>query len=250
MSINRDQLIQENILRGYVRNRLIEKSQVRLNEMTQLRSAIRKLLKEEVEGDQPYENTGINVLKDVLKKIIPVIEDGYKMLTSDVEQRNSFKNHIVQSVKASLATPQSLEKAEESYIIDEDVLLEKIVLDVGDEEESEEIGGEFLDVFDEETPDDENETRDMSDTGRNFADDIYGKVETQIVDAYEMLGDEEDKKLYYDYLLTNLLLYFDKVEDELQVDVPDTTTPEYEEEKAAADSSEEDDAGLEDIDFS
>jgi len=90
----------------------------------------------------------------------------------------------------------------------------------------------------------------MSDTGRNFADDIYGKIETQIVDAYEMLGDEEDKKLYYDYLLTNLLLYFDKFEDELQVDVPDTTTPEYEEEKAAADSSEEDDAGLEDIDFS
>jgi hypothetical protein len=241
MTIDRNQLIQESILREYIRKQLIVKAQKRLDEESQLRGAIRKLIKEEVEGDQPYESTGINVLKDVLKKIIPILEDGYKMLTTDPEQRQSFRNHIIQAVKASLATPQSLEKTEEAYEVDADTLLEKITIEMGDED-GEEIEGEFLDVFDEEGEATGEDTRDMSDTGRNFADDTYNKIESQIVDAYEMLGDETDKELFYDYLLTNLLLYFDKFEDELQVDLPDVTTPEYEEEKA------EDD--IEDTDFS
>jgi len=39
--------------------------------------------------------------------------------------------------------------------------------------------------------------------------------------------------MFYDYLITNILLYFDKFEDELQPKLPDTTTPEYEANKGA-----------------
>jgi hypothetical protein len=46
-----------------------------------------------------------------------------------------------------------------------------------------------------------------------------------------MLADEEDKDVFYDYLLTNMMLYFDKFEDELQADLPDVTTDEYEDEQ-------------------
>ena len=46
-----------------------------------------------------------------------------------------------------------------------------------------------------------------------------------------MLADEEDQNLFYDYLITNMLLYFDKFEDELQSSLPNVTTPEYEESK-------------------
>ena len=46
-----------------------------------------------------------------------------------------------------------------------------------------------------------------------------------------MLADEEDKDVFYDYLITNMLLYFDKFEDELQSDLPDVTTDEYEAEQ-------------------
>ena len=35
-------------------------------------------------------------------------------------------------------------------------------------------------------------------------------VEKQIVEAYDMLADEKDQEMYYDYLITNMLLYFDK----------------------------------------
>ena len=97
-----------------------------------------------------------------------------------------------------------------------------------DEEDS--LEGEFIDVDStEEDVDDFVEIDDQNETGRNFAAVTYKKIEKQIVDAYDMLADEEDQKLYYDYLLTNLLLYFDKFEDELQPNLPTTTTPEYEE---------------------
>jgi len=38
-------------------------------------------------------------------------------------------------------------------------------------------------------------------------------------------------------LITNLKLYFDKFEDELQSTVPEPTTPEYEEEKKKKEAS-------------
>ena len=60
-----------------------------------------------------------------------------------------------------------------------------------------------------------------------------------MVDAYDMLADEEDQKLFYDYLITNLLLYFDKFEDELESSLPDISTDEYEEEKEGDLGSEE-----------
>ena len=80
--------------------------------------------------------------------------------------------------------------------------------------------------------------QDQNETGRNFASVTFKAVEKQIVDAYDMLADEEDKDVFYDYLITNMLLYFDKFEDELESDLPDVTTDEYEEEQ-----SEEEDLG-------
>ena len=43
-------------------------------------------------------STGINVLEDLLKKIIPQIEDDYKLLTTSEEQRESYRSHIIDAV--------------------------------------------------------------------------------------------------------------------------------------------------------
>ena len=56
-----------------------------------------------------------------------------------------------------------------------------------------------------------------------------------------MLSNEEDQRLFYDYLITNLKLYFDKFEDELQPSLPEPTTDEYEAEAEKDDV--EDEAG-------
>ena len=48
---------------------------------------------------------------------------------------------------------------------------------------------------------------------------------------YDGLSDEKDKEAFRDYLLTNLKLHMDIFENELQVDVEEPTTPQYEQEK-------------------
>ena len=57
-----------------------------------------------------------------------------------------------------------------------------------------------------------------------------------------MLADDKDKDIFYDYLITNLLLYFDKFEDELANTLPDVSTPEYEKEKE--DPTDENETGV------
>ena len=50
----------------------------------------------------PHQSTGINVLEDLLKKIIPQIEDDYKLLTTSEEQRESYRAHIIDAVVKTL----------------------------------------------------------------------------------------------------------------------------------------------------
>ena len=93
----------------------------------------------------------------------------------------------------------------------------------------------FIDIDGDGVPDnvdsdiDAPQTGDM--TGRNFAENTFNKIEKQIGEAYALLGDLEDKDVFYDYLITNIKLYFDKFEDELSRVLPEPTTPEYEKEK-------------------
>jgi hypothetical protein len=75
------------------------------------------------------------------------------------------------------------------------------------------------------------EDQNLDSTGRNMAMDSFKKMENQVVDAYELLDNEKDRGLFYDYLITNLKLYFDKFEEEMNPTVSEPTTPEYEEEK-------------------
>jgi len=60
----------------------------------------------------PHESTGINVLEDLLKKIIKILEGGYKMLTTDAEQRQSYRTHVLNAVMNSIAPPRSLKRAD------------------------------------------------------------------------------------------------------------------------------------------
>jgi len=80
----------------------------------------------------------------------------------------------------------------------------------------------------------------MNTTGRNFASTTFNKVEKQILDAYEdIAGDKEDGEQFKDYLLTNLKLYFDRFEEELQPNLPEPESPDYEGTPAEAESTEE-----------
>ena len=57
-------------------------------------------------------------------------------------------------------------------------------------------------------------------TGRNVAYQSFKKIETNIIDAYELLSNPEDQELFYDYLIANLKLYFKKFEQGCSVFSP------------------------------
>lgn len=235
-SINRDKIVAEELIRSYVRKRISSQLRKRTLAENKIRKAVRSLLAEvTAETDEaPAKSTGINVLADLLEKIVPIIEDDYKMLTTSKEQRESFKNHIVQAVKGALkpidapagGLPESFE-----FEIDKDLLGEKLKIDLDADDDQESVEGEFIDIEGEKEDDFGAGLDGQNVTGRNFAAATFKKIQTQIVDAYSMLADEDDQKVFYDYLLTNLLLYFDKFEDDISPESPEQTTPEYEEEK-------------------
>ena len=249
MTINRNELIAEERIREHMRKRITLKlEQQRLAE-EKIRKVVRQLIEAETGTEEASRSTGINVLADLLEKIIPTIENDYKMLTSDKEQRDSFKNHIVHAVENTLRPIEAATQGEEQtenveYEIDRDTLLEKISIDLDpqdDGKEEQSVEGEFIDIDGDGDSDADDFVKldDQNETGRNFAAVTFKKIEKQIVDAYDMLADETDQNIFYDYLITNLLLYFDKFEDELANTLPDVSTPEYEEEKEdLGDSSE------------
>ena len=55
----------------------------------------------------------------------------------------------------------------------------------------------------------------------------FKKIESSVIDSYELLSDPEDQELFYDYLIANLKLYFDKFEGELSGDVEEPTNQAY-----------------------
>lgn len=257
MTIKREDLIAEELIRTYVRKRITEKLKHQQLAEQAIRKVIRKMILAEAETgtDEASRSTGINVLADLLEKIIPTLQDDYSMLTSSEEQRESFKNHIVHAIENSLKPIEAVEAAEQEiaatanetieYEIDADVLTEKISVDLDPEDDSvDALEGEFIDIDGDGEPDDDFvQLDDQNETGRNFAAATYKKIEKQVVDAYDMLADQDDQNIFYDYLVTNLLLYFDKFEDELQNALPGVSTPEYEEEKEKAAGSTDDPFG-------
>ena len=240
-------ILEEKKLRNFIRKdlkRFLRSKKKNTLEEThneeRLREVVRHLIREAASTDvpdaQPHENTGINVLEELLKNIIPIVEDGYKALTSAEEQRKSFRAHILNGVENVLKPVEVVADIGDKRELEESELEEQdLTINVEDDDAS-----KFIPVRDTDTPEEEPEEdtftiagEDL--TGRNFANITFNKIEKQVLDAYESLADDEDRTLFYDYLLTNLKLYFDKFEDELKANVDEPPSPDYGEPAAEAD---------------
>mgnify|MGYP003633247855 FL=1 len=102
---------EENLLREFVRRTIIphvtaDLKQEHIEEQKARRWA-RNLIKESREKSileslfeakdmaNPHPNTGINKLRDAIRKAKPSIKSKYQQLTTDAEQRESFTNHFL-----------------------------------------------------------------------------------------------------------------------------------------------------------
>ena len=256
--IDRHHFAEEILLRERLRSLVAEvyadkppkKNNDVLNEENKFRMLVRKLIVEAAEEAAPHKNTGINVLSDLLKTVVPQIESEYKLLTTDQEQRESFRAHVINAVQNTLAASRAVEKSADAAGMDMELPMQEQEADINidvetDSEDTPEDDEKFIDIDDKPSSEEGEEEEDTfgldgeDQTGRNFAQRAFEKIEKQILEAYELLSNEEDKGLFYDYLITNLKLYFDKFEDELSSSLPEPTTDEYEEEAAAAEEDTE-----------
>lgn len=189
-----------------------------VNNELKLRHVIRTLLKESngVADSAKHNNTGINALEDLLKNtnVLSVLETGYKSLTTDSQQRESYRNHVLSAVKRALAPEES--RKEGGGDITEDIDIE-----IGDPKDD----PDFIDVEDKEEISAEDSAKEdftltgEDKTGRNRAFTDFQDIEKVILTAFDDLDNPEDLALFEEYLIKNLALYFDKFEGELDVNV-------------------------------
>jgi hypothetical protein len=157
----------------------------------------------------------------------------YKTLTTDVDQKTSFRAHIVKWVQDTLA-PVKLNDT------DAEGISEQVGVDI------EGVGSDtekFIDAKDgseaevSATPEEEEESMQAISgadaTGRNKAERVYPTIEKSIVDYYGELDNSEDQEMFYDYLIANLKLYFDKWDSEMSSGIKEPTNDEYESAKQA-----------------
>jgi|TARA_R110002110_G_scaffold193489_1_gene402113 hypothetical protein len=247
----------EKLLREHVRSKILELITKRDKSERPLREAIRKILKEgDVSDIHPHRSTAINILEDVLKKAIPTLRTDYKRLTTEKSQRDSFRAHILKAIEDALAPSlvnwKYLSGQEGGGGLMSEPPSDDIKSTAGDEEIDSELealeeadievdiaddGIDGLDVEkkvpveadDEQSPEEDfgSGLEEMDETGRNMGYTSFRKISQYILDAYDTLANGKDKEVFVDYLLTNIKLYFDKFEDELQKSVSEPESPEY-----------------------
>lgn len=222
---DRAAFLEELTLREHIKNAIYEINEAKTAQVKTEENLIRKLIKTIIReaqrdtDDVPHRSTGINMLEELLKKIIPILEDAYKALTTNERQRKSFRAHILNAVQHTLIQADIVNQAVVKSL-EEEINNEDLTVDIGNEE-LEGSNEKFIDIDSDEAEAPEEDTFGIpgeDETGRNLAEITYDKIEKNVLDSYNVLGDNEDKVLFYDYLLTNLKLYFDKFEDELSVD--------------------------------
>lgn len=252
--IDRKEMTEEFLLRENIRKIIKHAYHKRRKEELLVKQVIRSVLKEVAVSDKtPHESTGIGELETLLKKIIPILQDAYLTLTTDAEQRTSFSNHIMNAVDNTLGTANINDGAVSA-------MSEAIEIDIDDEDDS---PPEFIDIEDDDEAPEEEEEEEIPEeeefasglegqgldlTGRNFAFRTYKDIEQQILNAYGMLDNAEDRSIFQEYFLINLKLYFETFEKELSpnVEAPSVDIPAGSEEAAG---KEDIATGEEDIDM-
>jgi len=233
--IDRKEFAEELVLRENVRKAIKvvlnrrEKTKLReQREENELRDIIRSLLPESsaVASVAKHDSTGINALEDLLRNtnILSTLETGYKSLTTDKQQRDSYRNHILTNIEKSLAPEESRKEAgedEELGAVVNEELEEDIEINVDNPEDD----PAFISVEDEvevePDPKDDFAVAGEDKTGRNRAFTDFNDIEKNILTAFDDLDNPEDTAMFEEYLLKNLALYFDKYESELQTNVPE-----------------------------
>ena len=259
MAISRNELLEEVRFRKAVRHGILESIRERKINENVLRRYIRRRINEAVavggSPSSPYDITAINFLKDLLKKIVPSVEEDYKELTTSKDQRVSFRKHILNAVENLIRT---LDADPDSAIEKGQPIKEDVDVNIGDDDTP-----GFIDIYGDDAPDEEAEElppeeefalgmddEDLDKTGRNAAYTTFQQIKNQIENEYskldadskvETMNNQSEREVFRDFLILNFKLYFDRFEEDL------SPTPEEEPETPAEYSTPDEEAELENV---
>lgn len=190
MSHNDEKLLREFLRRTIVEQKLEEQRQEHRVRVW-VRSVIAEVQEENVlktlfeakDQANPHPNTGINKLRDALRKAKPSIKSKYQQLTTDPAQRESFKNHFLTAMVR--------------------LFDEMDALNAQGNEDPQELGAELQDVEAGEelqAPPENLSSDEMADDIESSLDDllesILKELEIDVEDEEEidLVGDEEEEK--------------------------------------------------------
>ena len=223
-----------------------ENSIAAILEEHQLRVQLRKIIFEQTLNEQEdpttdvSDSTGINTLKDLFKNtnILSTLRTVYKTLTTSDDQKNSFRAHVLKWTVDTLA-PVKLNDTDADPVSGGGAMAEQVDIDikgVGDDDKFIDApdGSEKETQPEPEEPDTMQPISGEDTTGRNKAERVYPTIEKSIVDYYGELDNPEDQEMFYDYLIANMKLYFDKWDGETSMGVQEPTNDEYEKAKQPA----------------
>jgi len=177
-----------------------------------------------------HDNTGLNALEDLFKNtnLLSVFERGYKSLTSNKDQRESYLAHWLSGLKKMLKPEEELKVADQKLDIEKGNdegsvdLSEDIDVAVSDPKDD----PAFIDVEEPEAISDEEMEKEgitvpgLDKTGRNKAFADIKHIEKTTLKTFDELDDAGDREPFEEYLLKNLFLYADVYENELEKDPP------------------------------
>ena len=224
MHIDRKQLAEEMLLRKYIQKAIKvvqeRRQQTKDTEEKQLRSIVRRMIKEAKPDVKRWPTYGMNVLDSMFlnTNFLSQIKDSYMSLSTTTAQRESFKNHILEHTKMALNS----EKAKEAEGDQSSEMMEEVTLTVDDEVTDDQLMGEP------ETPESPEVERekgiekfaiagmDLDQSGVIEAFDVWegrkgtskGGLKNILLGYWGKLTLDKDKDEFYDNLLEQLKLRF------------------------------------------
>jgi hypothetical protein len=255
MSSNEDNT--EKLMREYIRNKIRshvhEKIKLEEEQEYQLRLTIRELIKEAKENANPHPNTGINKLRDSFRKAKATIKSKFQQLTTDPEQRVTFRAHFLNAFEKLYveldalnakglpqekpaedemdlqAPPDSPEEEDTGTDLEGelDAILSEVKIDLdsdieienepeqeeGDDQTKKDFANKKKKEKENEMGLPEVETGDT--TGRNQSFDTFRLVQSYFSDAYLDLDNDSDKQMFKDWCMYNLDLLLKNYEEQL-----------------------------------
>jgi len=226
MQINRHKfingLLEERKLRAIVRKGIkviLEKrkqNSKQLQEELQLRKIVRHMIKEGTKKNMKHhESTGMNALEKLVTStnFLDDLKDEYLLLRTNIEQRESYKEHIINAIKNLFGRDELNREPDEEEQEREEAKPESnvAVTPPGDVENQDDIAVQITEALmtlnEQETKSAAKSTfailPDMERTGAISAKKAWEGIQALLVSSLGGLPSEEDRQIFKKYLLLN-----------------------------------------------